>query len=251
MSLENEKNILFKKKYKCPICENPFESLCVKAGKTRRAGQGNYLRPIFEGVTPIKYDAIMCPKCGYSAMARYFNETSPAQRLMIRENVVSMFQPVTFNEDAYTYDEAMKRYKMAFLCDLKGNVAESRIAYTCVKLAWLVRARIEDPEEAMSEEEIASLEAYEMECVKNSFAHYMNAFAKENFPMCGMDEYTVSYLVAELAYGLDKISEAQQMLSNVVGQRDITPRLKDKAYDLKEAIRKRSEQLAKEKEENK
>ncbi|MDO5156305.1 MAG: DUF2225 domain-containing protein [Eubacteriales bacterium] len=248
MSLEREAQILLKKSYECPVCGNKFKSLSVKTGKARRIDQGAYLRPICEGVNPTKYDAVMCPMCGYAAMARYFNEMVPAQKLKIREKIVSMFQPVTFSEDAYTYDEVLKRYKMAYLCDVTANVQESRIAYTCVKLAWVVRARIEDPDEALSEEEKEKLAAYEMECLKNAFKHFMSAFSSEDFPMCGMDEYTVSYLVAELGYGVGHYSDAQRMLGNVVGKRDISPRLKDKALDLKQAISKKLEEQEKAKE---
>lgn len=248
MSLEREAEVLFKKSYDCPVCANKFKALSVKAGKVRRAGQGDYLRPISAGVNPIKYDAIMCPMCGYSAMARYFDKMVPAQKLKIREKIASMFQSVTFGEDLYTYDEAMKRYKMAFLCDVTANVEESRIAYTCIKLAWLVRGRIEEEANQLSAEAVASMEDYEMECLKNAFKHFMSAFTSENFPMCGMDEATVSYLVAEIGYGIGKYHDAQRMLGNVIGNRDISPRLKDKTIDLKRAITKKLEELEKEKE---
>lgn len=132
---------------------------------------------------------------------------------------------------------------MALLCDVTGNVEESRIAYTCVKLAWIVRARIEDPDGDLYEEEEEELAKYEEECVKNAFQHFMNAMSKEDFPMCGMDEYTVSYLIAELGYGCGHYKDAMRMLTNVVSNRDLNnPRLKDKAFDLKQKISKKMEE---------
>jgi len=246
MSLESEAEILLKQKCICPVCSNQFINLKVKAGKTRRIGQGAYLRPIYNDVVPIKYDVIMCPYCGYSAMARYFDQIVPAQKLMIREKILSLFQPVVFSDDAYTYDEVYKRYKMALLCDVTGNVEESRIAYTCLKLAWIVRARIEDPDGELYEEEEEEQALYEVECVKNAFKHFMNAIMSEDFPMCGMDEPTVSYLIAELGYGSGNYKDAVRMLTSVVSNRDISPRLKDKAYELKIKISKKLEELEKE-----
>lgn len=55
--------------------------------------------------------------------------------------------------------------------------------------------------------------------------------------MSGMDEMTVSYLIAELAFELEKYRESLQMLSNVITNLAASSRLKNKAIDLKERIR--------------
>ena len=55
--------------------------------------------------------------------------------------------------------------------------------------------------------------------------------------MSGMDEMTVSYLLAELAFELEKYRESLKMLSNIIGNNAVSSRLKNKAVDLKERIR--------------
>ena len=55
--------------------------------------------------------------------------------------------------------------------------------------------------------------------------------------MSGMDEMTLTYLVAELAFRLGKYREALQFLSRIIGNSNVAFRIKDKAVDLKERIR--------------
>lgn len=41
----------------------------------------------------------------------------------------------------------------------------------------------------------------EMEYLQNAFKGFVEAQKSERYPMCGMDEYTMDYLTAALAYG--------------------------------------------------
>ena len=54
--------------------------------------------------------------------------------------------------------------------------------------------------------------------------------------MCGMDENTVTYLVADLARRCGKFDEAGRWISKVLVARDANERIKSKARDLKELI---------------
>ena len=63
-----EADILFDKKYVCPICEAEFKTKTIRAGKARRLGTDQDLRPRYEGIDVVKYDPIVCPHCGYAAM---------------------------------------------------------------------------------------------------------------------------------------------------------------------------------------
>ena len=89
----------------------------------------------------------------------------------------------------------------------------------------------------MAPEECDALHKEEMECVEHAYEGYSMAFSNESFPMSGMDEMTVSYLLAELAFELEKYRESLKMLSNIIGNNAVSSRLKNKAVDLKERIR--------------
>ena len=54
--------------------------------------------------------------------------------------------------------------------------------------------------------------------------------------MCGMDELTVTYLVADLARQLKEYEVAQRWISKVIVSRSANERMKDKARMLKDQI---------------
>lgn len=59
---------------------------------------------------------------------------------------------------------------------------------------------------------------------------------EEDYPICGMNEPTLNYLLAALAYKADRLDFAIKTLSYVTSSREATERLKDKVYDLKALI---------------
>lgn len=54
----------------------------VRAGKTRLIGSDSDLRPKYSGIDAIKYDAIVCPYCGYASLSRFL-EISQTDRLSL------------------------------------------------------------------------------------------------------------------------------------------------------------------------
>lgn len=54
--------------------------------------------------------------------------------------------------------------------------------------------------------------------------------------MCGMDQYTVTFLVAELSRRIGEYEEAKRWVSKVLVARDANRRIKDKALALKESL---------------
>ena len=231
-----EEDYLFLKSYKCPICERSFKSLMVRSGKTRSIGQDDDLRPKYKDIDPIKYDAIVCPYCGYSAVARYFDYVMPLQAKKLRSEVMPNFRGIGLSDEKYSYEEAITHYKLVLMCDVVGGVSNSRKAYTCLKMAWVIRGWLES-DSNLSEEKKEELKKDERECIQNAYEGYTKAFSVETFPMSGMDEMTLSFLLAQLAYSLGKYRESLQMLANIIGNKNVSARIKDKALLLKEQIR--------------
>lgn len=233
-----EEDYLFQKTYKCPICDKSFKSLTVRTGRLRAADKEDDLRPVYKELDPIKYEPVVCFNCGYASLARYFNVIMPLQAKRLREEVGDSFFGLKDTEDAmYSYDVALMRYKMVLYCDVVGNVKNSRKAYTCLKMAWVIRGKLENEGDLLTSEEYSKFQADELECIQNAYEGYCLAFSSETFPMSGMDEMTLTYLVAELAFRLGKYREALQFLSRIIGNSNVAFRIKDKAVDLKERIR--------------
>ncbi len=233
---EIEADMLLDKKYKCPQCDKEFTSKVVRSGKAKPIGQDIDLRTKYDGIDCTKYEVIMCPRCGYAALPRYFNACTPPQLKLIKDNISLKFQPKEYKGITYTYEEALERYQMALINALVKKGKASEKAFICLKSSWVIRGKIESLDPQKDAEEIKKLQEQEQEFTKNAFDGFANARSSESYPMCGMDEYTIDYLIAVLAMKNEKYDIAMRMLGGVITARTVNKRLKEKAQDLKETI---------------
>lgn len=232
-----EEDFIFEKHYTCPVCDNEFKSKMVRTGKVRLIGADSDLRPRYQGVDSLKYDAILCPKCGYAALNRYFNFVMAGQAKSIKDKISTNFKYQPEEGKIYTYDDAIARHKMALLNTVVKSGKNSERAYTCLKLAWLCRGKRELLMQGEhTKEELTELASEEKELLVNAFEGFEVAFGKEDFPMCGMDQYTMMYLLAEMARRIGRVDEAKRYVAKVLVARDAQQRIKDKAFDLKEKL---------------
>ena len=79
------------------------------------------------GVDSLKYDAILCPKCGYAALNRYFNFVMSSQAKNIKEKISANFHYQPEAGKIYTYDDALTRHKMALLNTVVKNGKSSEV----------------------------------------------------------------------------------------------------------------------------
>lgn len=236
-----EEDFIFDKSYTCPVCDKDFKSKTVKTGKVKLISADTDLRPKYQHVDSLKYDAIVCPNCGYSALNRFFNYMTSAQAKQIKEQISSSFKGIGNNEEVFSYDDAISRHKLALVNTIVKKSKLSERAYTCLKTAWLLRGKAEalaaDTEGQNNKEVIAELQKEELEFLTNAYEGFIEAFSKEMFPMCGMDENTMTYLVAELARRIGKYDESSRWISKVLIARDANERIKSKARELKELLK--------------
>lgn len=235
-----EQDFLFDKTFTCPSCDNEFKSRTVKIGKAKLIGTDMDLRPKYENVDLLKYDIIMCPSCGYAALSRYFKFLTSPQSRRIKEKISRSFRPVTGQKEVYTYDEALERYKLTLANAIVKLARPSEKAYICLKTAWLLRGKGEsldkkDPEYATKKKQI---DAQELEFLKNSLDGFLAARQSESFPMCGMDESTVDYVISVTAAKLGQLDVASKLIAQIIASPNTNPRMKDKARDLKDQILK-------------
>lgn len=237
-----EVDLLFDKHFTCKVCDQEFKSKMVRTGKVKLIGSDNDLRPKYQHVDSLKYDAIVCPYCGYAALNRFFNYMTDTQAKLIKTNISANFRGLKEGEDILTYDEAITRHKLALVNAVVKHAKASEKAYTCLKLGWLCRGKAESlPAETPNFEEVKKqLAAQEKDYMANAYEGFMEAFSKEPFPMCGMDETTITYLTADLARQIGKYDEALRMIARVLTARDVNERIKSKARDMKDLIRAES-----------
>ena len=91
-------------------------------------------------------------------------------------------------------------------------------------------------------EDAQALMAEEKDLLTNAYEGFVAAFSREDFPMCGMDQYTMMYLLAELARRIGKTDEAKRYVSKVLVARGAQKRIKEKAFALKEKLQGKGEE---------
>ncbi|MEE3392633.1 MAG: DUF2225 domain-containing protein [Lachnospiraceae bacterium] len=235
-----EEELLFDKKYHCPCCDEEFTSKAVRTGKTKLLGTDTDLRPKYQTVDVLKYDAIVCPKCGYAALNRFFDKALSIQQKLVKENITPDFKGIPDGGDKYSYEYAIMRHKLALMNAAVKKAKSSEKAYICLKTAWILRGAAEnvpkeDPERA---KKVKAYNIEQLEFLNNAFKGFNDAYMSEEFPLCGMDEMTVTYLLGELARRTGHYEEAQKWVGRVISSHDANERIKNKARDVKELIEK-------------
>lgn len=233
-----EKDFLFDKTYTCPVCDHEFKAKTVKMGKAKFLGSDMDLRPRYENVDMLKYDILLCPKCGYASLGRFFKHLTSMQIRLVKENISASFKPVKDEEEIYSYEKALGRYKLALANAVVKKGKASEKAYVCLKAAWLLRGMKENLDEK-AEDYNAKKEACEkeeLEFLKNAMDGFMAAKSSEAYPMCGMDEETVDYLIAVLAMQFGKYDICSKLIASILTSKDANSRMKDKARDVKEIL---------------
>lgn len=236
----NEAEMVFEKSATCVVCGRSFKSLTVKSGKARIIARDQDLRPVFEGFEASKYDVISCPYCGFTALARYFSPLANVQKKLILEKISSHVKTFDEHKDKLDYEDALGMYKLALINSVVKMSKTSERAYTCLKIGWLLRSYIKEIEEGHIEDapDVLELEKQEEEYIKKAYEGLKQAISEETFPMCGMDEYTINYLLAVLANRFGEDNIAKKLVSEILVSKNASNGIKDKARDLKDELLK-------------
>lgn len=233
-----EKDLIYDKSFGCPVCDEKFTNKVAKTGKARLLGMDKDLRPMHEGIDSQKYDAILCPKCGYAALARFFPQVTSTQAKLIRENISKKVHLHEYRGEIYSYEEAIERYQLALANAVVKRAKNSEKAYICLKTAWTLRGYMEALEEKpeSTAEQLESISAMEESHMKNAYKGFMEARQTESFPMCGMDEVTIDYLLAVMGVRFKEYETASKLVAKIITAPGVNARIKDKARELKEEI---------------
>ena len=236
---ENEKTLLLDKTYECPICDNKVKAKSVKTNVAKFVGTGPDLRPIHSTINVTKYETVCCSNCGYAALTKDFKNTTQVQRKLLREKIQANYK--SHEEvpcDTYSCETAISRLKMALLCTVTKMGKESEIGNICLKINWLYQDLV-DEMDAENPDYETKKQAYLTEAhnfAMNAYEHLSKARMEEGYPIAGMNETTLDYLLAYLGYEKGEYQTAMQYLSGVVSTRGISPRLKDKCLELKDLL---------------
>lgn len=237
----SEADLLYDKSMSCPICQKGFKIKAVVASKAKRELPDIDMRPRYVGIDPLKYDAIVCHKCGFAALSMYFKESliTDNQIILIRENITANYTPQDEGEmDVYSYDTAIDNHKLALFNAVVKKGRASEKAYICLKLGWLYRGKRETyPTDAADYDTvIEECKSQELEYLAEAKKGLIYSLAHESGKICGMEPIVVEYLCAALEYDLGNNEECLRMASRLITNPAASTQLKDKCRELKEKI---------------
>ena len=224
--------------YECPVCYQGFKAKTVRSGKLRSLGTDRDLRPLYDQMEPLKYDVVICPHCGYAALTRFFGGLTAGQIKAIKENISANFHPVKEEKEIYTYEEALYRYKLCLANTIVKHGKVSEKAYICLKAGWLLRSMGEnlDPAEEDYNKKMQEIKEQEKDFLKNALDGLITARQTESYPICGMDEVTLEYLIAVLAMEFEKYDISSRLIYNILNTPTVNNRIKDKAREVKDEL---------------
>lgn len=234
-----EETFLLEKSVRCAVCDKVFKAKMIKNGRARRLESDPDLRPKHQYIDTLKYDVSSCPNCGYTAMNRYFEHLSPVQVRLIKEQVCANFRPTGAEEPAvYDYDTAIGRYKLSLYTTMVKKGKNSEKAYTCLKIAWLLRGKAEslDPNDASTEAVRKECKEQEEMFYQQAYEGFMKAVSNEMFPICGMDQNTIDYLLAYMSAHFKRYDVASKCIANILQSSSAPNKTKERARELKEQI---------------
>lgn len=234
-----EEDMIYEKTYRCPVCDKEFKSKTVMSGKAKLESVDTDLRPKYQGIDCIKYDCVVCEHCGYGVLTRFFGALSSLQIRSIRENICDNFKGVKFGENTYSYDDAIVRYQLALANSVVKRAKSGERAYACLKLAWLYRGKAEQLNETDENyaKQIEECKVEEQKYIATAYEGFIKAVQEEYFPICGMDEATIWYLLADLARRNKKYDESARYISQILVSKSASPKVKDRARELKDILK--------------
>lgn len=231
-----ESEYIFDKKMVCVVCDQPFTTKVLKNSKARRIGADLDLRPRFAFVDTVKYGVCACPHCGYAALHANFERLSTRQIHSIKDQICSKYTPKPqVAVDSYDYNTAIEMHQLALFNAYAKLGKDGEKAYLCLLITWLMREKLalEPDKLPMSEKDYKDqIEHY----YNQAFEGFQAATMNEMFPIMGMNESTVDYLIACMALHFNKLEMAAKYTSSVLTSSGASRNVKDKALELKEMI---------------
>lgn len=220
-----EKTLLYTKEVTCPACGHVFKAIAVKSSAYRMLKKDSDFFIRYSLINPYFYDVWSCNSCGYAAMKIDFNTLRGAEIDAIHKSITPKWKGRLYPE-VYDVHVAIERYKLSLLNYVVTNAKSSKKAINCLKLAWMYRL-------------IETEDAKEMELVflKQALEGLNDAYYSEDFPLYGMDKYSIMYLIGELHRRIGNHEDSLVWFSNVITTPNVKQSLKELARDMKDLIK--------------
>lgn len=213
---------VYERKLTCPVCNTEIQIKAVKSSGVRVISRDTDFMTLYQEPNPSFYDAWLCSACGYTALSSRFNAINSRQISLVKRNITPQWKLNKTYPTVFTVDDAIEMHQMALLNAVAIGTKDSEKAMICLKLSWLCRIK-NDP-------------VNEKKFQVHAQQGLIRALEHEYFPVFGLDENTVEYLVGEIYRRLGDNTNALMWFSRVLSSRQAKSRIKDMARDQKDAI---------------
>ncbi|MGV8983258.1 DUF2225 domain-containing protein [Clostridium sp.] len=223
-----EKPLLYSKEVTCPVCNNVFKASTVKSAAYRMIRKDSDFFIRYSLINPYFYDVWLCNSCGYSAMKSDFNTLRSIEIEQVQKSISPKWKGRVYPE-VYNVYVAIERYKLSLINYISINSKPSKKAINCLKLAWMYRLLETDEDREM-----------ELLFLKQALKGLSESYYTEEFPIYGMDKYSIMYLIGELNRRLGNTEDSLIWFSNVITTPNVKQSLKELARDMKDLIKEES-----------
>jgi len=183
---------LYDKEVSCHVCNMKFSTKKARIRKIPVDKKDADFHIWYKEINPVFYNVWVCPNCGFSITESEHKPLSTEQKSLVLKNVGVKWNKRDFGSER-TWDQAVETHKLAlFMGQLLGK-PNGYLGGLSLRIAWLYR------EQKNSEEDHYLLHALN---------YLEKAYAEETFPIAGLDEVSLSYLIGELKRVTGKPKEA-------------------------------------------
>lgn len=205
---------LYSTEKECPVCSQKSHMMKVRSRLTTVKRDTDFCT-YYHGVNPYYYAVLVCRHCGYAAHENDFETT-------VSDKVVKFLKGREVKADfggVRTQEQALNTYKLAIFYGEMAGIAASKLGGLYLRMGWIFR------ESKMQAEELAAL--------AKAFEYYDRSTARERFPISGMSEVTLMYLLGELLRRINRGEESLHFFNRVISnpQAKMEPRILDMARD--------------------
>lgn len=217
---------------KCPICGETTRVVKVKSKLLAERTDEDFCVH-YKEFNPYFYKIWFCEHCGFAADEKTFLGSIPLMhKRKIQEFLNSRKLGLKFVEERQVPD-AVASFKLAiFYAELTGQSLAKR-AGLYLELGWIYRASEEKEREG--------------EMLERAISLYDRSLMTERYPINGLSDNTVIYLIGAIYYRLHDFEKSTQYLSRIIGDQRIRDEdivLYKRARDLWQRVREENKEEA-------
>ena len=196
---------LYTKELVCVVCSKKHETCKVRIRKLPVEKKDSDFHIWYKDVNPVYYNVWVCPNCGLSVTESEHIPISTEQKSVFLKSIGVKWTKRDFSGER-TYEQAVESHQLALLTGQVLNKSNGYLGGLCLRLAWLFREYNDSREN---------------QYLKHALDHLEAAYSSESFPIAGLDEISLSYLIGELKRMLGSPKEAIFWFSRALGHPDI------------------------------